>query len=241
MKNVAIISQARLTSTRLPQKILMKIKEKTLLEIHINNLKKADIPIIIATPSDNFLPISKICKETKVATFQGDEHDVLSRFYNTAKQFNIKTIIRVTSDCPFIDGKQLKNALLMYQSFNDSQLFFSNTLERSFPRGFDFEIFDMSMLEEAHKHAIQQHEREHVTPFIYEKAKIQKKIKQFINDTDYSSLRLTVDTIEDFKLVETMIKDYNADKLCCDEICQLMKKNPTLAEINKHIEQKKIV
>ena len=235
-----IISQARMSSSRLPGKILKTVKGKSLLQYHIESLKKCNIPIIIATTtnsSDNLIEV--FSKENKVHCFRGDELDVLSRYYHAAKNYDGDVIIRVTSDCPLIDGDLITEGYETYATQNDDQLFLSNTLERTFPRGFDYAIFSKKMLVEAYQFASSKYEREHVTPYFRENSSNRFKLHNILSPIDYSHLRVTIDTLEDFKLIKKIIEKYQGLSLGYKEVLKLFDTYPDLIKINKNVEQKK--
>lgn len=237
---IGIISQARMTSTRLPGKVLIKIKDKQILKYHIDRLKWSELPIFIATTinqEDN--PIVDFSNKEELKVFRGDEHNVLSRFYQCATENNLDVIVRVTSDCPLIDGQLIKDAVEVYLKENDEKLYLSNTIERTFPRGLDFEIFSYKLLDEAFRKADQDSELEHVTPYINQNKSSNVRVKSFLKATNDSHYRITLDTKDDFKLIERLIIDFNADDLTGEEIVKVLKSHPDLVLINAHIEQKK--
>ena len=107
-----IITQARLGSTRLQGKVFKKIKDKSLLEYHLDGLRSAKLPIIVATTDlgrDD--EIAKFCQRNGIQFFRGSETDVLKRFYKAAQHFNLDYIVRVTSDCPLIRGNYISEAI----------------------------------------------------------------------------------------------------------------------------------
>ena len=239
--NIGIITQARSTSSRLPGKVLIKVGDATILSHHIKRLQSSGFEIFIATTensSDD--PIAAFCTENNYPFFRGSESNVLDRYYKTAKKFNLDIIIRVTSDCPLIDGNVIKSAVAEYLLLNDDEVYLSNGIERTFPRGFDFEIFSLSLLEDAWRNATEDFEKEHVTPYLYQGKNKRIKIKQFLHNTDKSRYRLTLDTKEDYELLRILIEDYHADKKSVDEIISIMDNHPELSQINKDVEQKKL-
>lgn len=231
----AIITQARTTSTRLPAKILKKINGQTLLDYHLNRLKWSNLPIIVATTTNTCDDsIVDICKTHSINVFRGDEHNVLSRYYYAAKQFQLNIIIRVCSDCPLIDGTLIKNALDEFSNCD----YLSNTINSTFPLGFNFEIFTFNALEEAYLNATETPEKEHVTPYIYRNHSDLFKIKHFSNNVDASHYRLTVDTDDDFTLIKSLITDYQCGNKNIYDIVDVLNRNPLLENINSHIQQK---
>jgi len=216
--------------------IPIKIKGKTLLEYHIERSKWSELPLIVATTTNNSDDcVVDLCKKLNILFFRGDENDVLSRYFLAARENKLKTVIRVTSDCPLIDGNLVRKAL---QSFTDCD-YLSNSFIRTYPSGFDFEIFSFSALEKAYYNAVESSEREHVTPYIYHTHKHLFRIKPFVTDNDNSRFRITVDTEDDFKLIKEMIENFECDRLTADEIITVLQKNSYLKDINAHVTQRK--
>jgi spore coat polysaccharide biosynthesis protein SpsF len=238
---VGIISQARMTSTRLPAKVLMEVRGKALLKYHISRLKLSNFPLFIATTvnaTDD--RIVEFARREGVNFYRGSEEHVLSRYYECAKANDLNIIVRVTSDCPLIDGVLIGEAVSEYIKIADYNLYYSNALQRTFPRGFDFEIFSYSMLEEAYKQAVSSYDIEHVTPYINQNKSGKVNFKHVLNTEDRSVIRITVDTPDDFSLIKKLIEGYKADELGYKEIIAIFDKNPELKNINAHIEQKKV-
>lgn len=241
MYKYGVISQARMTSTRLPGKVLLKLLEKPLIQFHVERLKRSSLPVYIATTTnktDN--PIVDFCTQFAIPYYRGDEHNVLSRFYECALKHKLDIIIRVTADCPLIDGEIIQAAVKQYLEWNNENIYYSNCLERTFPRGFDFEIFSFNALKEAYENAREQTQLEHVTPYINQNRSGKIMLKHFLNKDDASSFRLTVDTPEDFELIKKMIEDFHCAQKSADEIVAILRSNSFLSSINQHIEQKKI-
>ena len=238
---IGIISQARMSSTRLPGKILKSVGNNSLLQIHLNRLQQSGFPIYLATTtnvSDD--RIAEFCTQQQQAFSRGDEQNVLSRFYECALQFKLEVIVRVTSDCPLIDGVLIKDAIEKYLAYNSTSLYYSNCIERTFPRGFDFEIFSFDMLKEAYEKAASDTQKEHVTPYFYQNHENKFTLKHYKAAVDNSHFRISVDTPEDFELIKILIEQYHAATKTASEICELLQQHPELVAINQHIEQKKV-
>jgi len=239
---IGAIIQTRMTSTRLPGKVLENIAGKAMVWHVINRLsfsKKID-DIILAIPTTKESNVLEdFARDHNLKCFRGSEEDVLLRFYGAAKEFGCDVIVRVTSDCPLIDPEIVDLIIEKYQKVD----YASNTLERSFPRGLDAEVFSFSVLEKAHKEAKEYYQREHVTPYIYEHPEIFKlysvKAEGKLKRPD---LRLTVDTKEDLELVREIYKHlYNPQKIfLTKEVIDLFERNPELSEINNNIKQKSL-
>lgn len=240
MKKVMIITQARMQSTRLPGKILKVAAGKSLLEWHVTRLQASGFPVAVATTvlaADE--PLVEWCKAHGVPYFRGDEADVLSRFAGAADDLGADVIVRVTSDCPLIDGEVVRRGVEAWVELENAWAYLSNTLVRTWPRGFDFEIFSRAALREAHTHALTQGQREHVTPYIWRDHPERFPAHPFTRVGDASRFRLTVDTPEDFALIQRLLEEFGAGNLDGEAIIEVMEANPELGEMNAEIEQKK--
>lgn len=242
MSRTVIIIQARLGSTRLPNKVLKDLCGRPVLWHVVNRVKQAKLvsEIIIATttlPEDD--AIEKFCQDNGIKFFRGSSENVLSRYFEAAKKYNAETVIRITSDCPVIDPVLLD--LMIEEYFKSGADYMSNSLVRTFPRGLDMEIFSFALLEKAYREASKQYELEHVTPYIYQHPEL-FKLTNYANDTDFSFHRWTLDTDEDYKLISEIYNAlYPANNLFLwKDILKLFEMRPELIEINKHIEQKKL-
>ena len=170
MRNkIAIIVQARLASSRLPKKVFLKVENKSLLEhllIRLKKCKLADQIIIATTKSKTDQKIVKFCKKKNICYFRGEEEDVLNRYYECSKAFKIKTIVRITADCPLSDPR-LIDKMIKYFKKNSFE-YVSNTTpntKSTFPDGSDVEIFTFKALSKANLVVKNKNDREHVTHF----------------------------------------------------------------------------
>lgn len=243
--NVVCIMQARIGSTRLPGKVLKKICGKTVLEHDIDRLRRVKniSKIVIATTTlekDNV--IVEEADRLKTKYYRGSEEDVLSRYYYAAKENNADIVVRVTSDCPLIDSEVTKKIIQYYLDNSEKYDYVSNTIDRTYPRGLDTEVFSFKALEKAFNEAISERDREHVTPYIWDNADL-FNLAQYKNDIDYSKLRWTLDTTEDFELINKVYTILNSKKdtnFNMNDILELYRQYPELNTINNIIEQKKI-
>lgn len=241
MRIVAII-QARMGSTRLPGKILKKVNGRPLLSYQLERLQQSNYinDLVIATTIDEKDDlIVEFCKKNNILWYRGLEDDVLARYYETAKAFKADAIVRITSDCPIIDV-QVVDKTIQYFLDNNYE-YVSNTVERTYPRGLDTEVFTFEALEKAYKDAVRERDREHVTAYFYTNPDV-FKIGSVRNEMDYSKYRWTVDTEEDFQLINNIIeKLYSGNpKFTLHDTVKLMEANPDWFYINAHIEQKKL-
>ena len=199
--NFDVIIQCRFYSTRLPGKILIPLNKKlTSLDILIKNLKriKEINRIILTVPNDDaykvFNKISKIY-DIKCYAPKCKHENVLKRFYLTSKKFNSENIIRITSDCPFINIYMIKEMVHFYKK--NKLNFLTNNKPRRVPHGFDCEIFSKDLLSEAYLKAKSSYDMEHVTPWIY-KNHFTKKNNIVLIKENFSKLRITLDLINDY-------------------------------------------
>ncbi len=238
---IGIITQARMTSTRLPGKVFKEVKNKSLLQYHIERLQATGFDIAIATTTNATDDIiCEYAERNNIKYHRGSEDNVLSRYFETASKFNFQTIVRVTSDCPLIDPHLIRNSMEKYFKLNNQNLYMANGLERTFARGFDFEIFSFQLLQEAFKKATDESDLEHVTPYIWKNRSGKVELYPVKQTEDHSGLRITVDTKDDFELIKILIEKYNADALSYNEIESILLQHPELVSINAHIEQKKV-
>lgn len=239
---IGIVSQVRMTSSRLPGKVLKNIKGKSLLEYHIERLAWSKIPVYIATTiNQQDDAIEDFCRDHQISLFRGSELDVLSRYVGLIHRFNLDVVVRVTSDCPLIDGHIIAEAVQRYKDLGaDWKLYLTNCQRRTFPRGFDFEIVSAKALLYAQEQATEDYEREHVTPYIWKTRPDFFDIQHWVRAYDTSKFRITVDEPDDFLAVQTLIEKYKADQLGAEQIIHLLESHPEIYEINKHVEQKKV-
>jgi spore coat polysaccharide biosynthesis protein SpsF (cytidylyltransferase family) len=207
-----LITQARTGSTRLPGKVLKTIEGKTLLEIHLERLKKCKRVnnILVATtthPNDEIIFDNSI--KWGFHSFRGSEQDVLDRFYQAAKPYEPDWIVRVTSDCPLIDPALIDAVIEFAQNKNAD--YCANNL-RDFPDGQDVEVFKFTVLEKAWKEATEKSDREHVTTFIRNNRNSLFSLAEYTGQGNFSEVRMTVDDAKDFELIEHLIHELGTDK-----------------------------
>ena len=158
--NFLVIIQARLGSTRYPDKVLEKLGKKTLIETIVKRLSKSKLVDKI---------IVDLLKKKKINFYTGDERNVLLRYYSLAKKFKPTHVVRVCGDCPFSDYKILDKMIQLVKTRNYDYI--SNTNPPTFPDGLDLEVFSTKSLLEARKKAKHSFDKEHVTPFIIRNTK----------------------------------------------------------------------
>jgi len=241
---IGCIVQARTTSSRLPEKVLMPLPQNSdicVLSQVIRRLKKSEkinSVIIATTVNKTDDKIEDVAKKENICCFRGSEDDVLSRYYYAAKENNVDLVVRVTSDCPCIDPVLIDNLIDLH--FDDKNDYTTIGLVRSYPHGLDTEIFSFKILEEMFNNANEKYEREHVTPYIYKTHSQKFKIKNYSYKKDCSSIRITLDTLEDYTLLCAVYDClYSEQKIfLTDDIVNLFENKKWLYNINKNVEQK---
>lgn len=239
--NVGVITQARMTSARLPGKVLLEAGGRTFLDHHLDRLLAHDLPVYVATTTnDSDDPLVDLAHDRGVSVHRGPEDDVLARYVGAVEEFSLDVVVRVTSDCPLIDGSLIASAVTSFLEARDPWLYLSNGLTRTWPRGMDFEVFSATALLDAAGAATEPAQREHVTPYLYANGSGRMTLRNIARETDKSHYRLTLDTDDDRRLLTTLIEDHDAASLDAEALIALLDAHPELAAINAHVEQKKL-
>jgi len=232
---VAII-QARMGSSRLPEKVLIDIQGKPLLEHVIDRVRKAKLinRIVIATTSNKKdKAIINFARNQGISYYVGSEDDVLDRFYQAAKEHGAGTIIRITPDDPFKDPEVIDKVVNYYLSHKGTVDYVSNTIRPTYPEGLDVEVFSFNALEKAWKEARKPSEREHVTPYIWNHPEM-FQLANVENKEDLSHLRWTLDNEADLRFTqEVYARLYNGQVFLMKDILALLSAEPELAHINQ--------
>lgn len=236
--------QARMGSTRLPGKVLKKILGKPLLEFLVERLLDSheidDIVVLTSCKTEDDFIVA-FCQEKNIHYFRGSEEDVLDRYYQAALQRKVDGIVRITADCPLIDPEVIDQLIHAFRNEYPQVDYLSNTLERTFPRGLDAEVFSVKALEYAFKHARYSEEREHVTLYLYRHPEL-FHLKNIAHIPSLGEYRWTVDTLEDFALVRLILEELYPiqPKFRLKDVLSLLSKYPEWNKLNAHIEQKKL-
>jgi len=237
---ITVIIQARTGSTRLPGKVLKEIGGRTLLEILVERVKHAtlvDKIIVATTDKTEDDKIVGLVEKLGLDCFRGSENDVLDRYYQAARKFKADTVIRITGDCPLMDPKVIDQVVGFYKENSDKFDYVSNIRPPTFPDGMDVEVFPFTVLEKAWKNAELPSEREHVTAYIANHPEI-FRIGNVVYKYNASSVRLTVDSEEDFKLIERILKGFDYENnFSLEDILDFRKKYPDIFLINARYER----
>jgi spore coat polysaccharide biosynthesis protein SpsF len=232
-----VIIQARMSSTRFPGKVLIKLQQKPLLQWMIERVEQCSLvdKVVIATSTcvdDD--PISEWCAVNNRTCYRGDLENVLSRFYHAATHFNAQTIIRLTADCPIIDPKVIDEHIYFYQKHNYDYV--SNGPVMTYPDGMGVEVFSYQALKKTYQEATLFSEKEHVTAYIYKHPEV-FTLFNMLYKKDYSGIRITIDYPEDFTLVKNIADALQPTmtSFSLEDIINYIEKNPDILNLNnKH-------
>jgi spore coat polysaccharide biosynthesis protein SpsF len=242
---VVVIIQGRMSSSRLPGKVLKEIGGRPMLSWVVERARRAKLvdAVAVATttdPSDDAL--AEYCQAQGYACLRGSLFDVLDRYYQAARTLQADVVVRLTADCPLIDPDVVD--LTVNEFFKAGADFAANRLpppwHRTFPIGLDTEVCSFAALERAWKEASEKFEREHVMPYLYDQED-RFKVKVVDHDPDYGHLRWTVDTAQDLEMVRKLTAFFNGrDDFSWLEALQVFQQHPELAEINAEVRHKTV-
>lgn len=235
MNGVVAIVQARLGSSRFPRKVLARLGDDTVIDVLVKRLRASKLldGIVIAIPDSNQdNELAEFCAERGYQFFRGDEHDVLKRYVEAARNFKASCIVRITADCPLIDPSVVDATLNCYADRRVD--YCSNCHPPKFPDGLDVEVFGIDALIQANLLAVTKSEREHVTPVLQHNPIF--KTAYLTEVADYSSLRWTIDEPEDLNVVERIFWAFYPNTLFCwREAVSLCLQHPEFFQTNSHI------
>ena len=235
-----IIVQARMTSTRLPGKVLLPLAGEPMLTRLVERLRRvqrADGIVIATTTNATDDPIAALCSQLGMPCHRGSEHDVLSRYADAARLHGADTVVRITSDCPLIDPSLIDQVIAVHEE-GDSD-YVSNMLPPTWPYGMAVEVFSAAALAQAHAEATQAAEREHVTPFLYWHPE-RYRLRNVASPVDLSQHSWSVDTPEDYALVGRLFDHLmpTHPHFTQADVLALLDQHPDWIALNQHIQQK---
>ncbi|MCX7744963.1 MAG: glycosyltransferase family protein [Flavobacteriales bacterium] len=238
-QHLVTVIQARTGSTRLPGKVLMPLAGEPLLVRMVERVKRAKLAgtVVVATTTEKEDdPIEVICKEKGWHIYRGHESDLLDRHYQAAKMFKADAVAKIPSDCPLIDPSVIDKVLSVYFENHPKVDFVSNLHPPTYPDGNDVEVMRFSVLETAWKEASLPMEREHTTPFIWERPERFKLMNvSWETGLNYSMThRWTIDYPEDYAFINRVYDElYKANPhFGLNDILNLLESKPEIFEIN---------
>ena len=238
-EKIVIVVQARMTSSRLPGKVMMPILGESLLYRMMERLQmiKHQSQFVVAIPEEEKGGIiEQECIRMDIPCYCGSRDNLLDRHYQVAKLYNAGIVLKIPSDCPLIDPRIIDQVLDFYFEYRDEYDYVSNLHPATFPDGNDVEIMTMACIEKVWKEATRKLELEHTTPYIWENQD-KFRIGNVVWDTgkDYSmSHRFTIDYAADYEFIKTVFEELYPKKpdFSCDDILNLLEKKPGIYQIN---------
>lgn len=237
-KKIVASIEARMTSSRLPGKVLMQaINGMSMLEFMVQRVKKSQLidQIIVATTiNDTDDPIFNICQKLSINCYRGSEDDVLLRVLNAHKSVNSQIIVELTGDCPLIDPKIIDQVIEIY--LNNNFDYVSNSHIRSFPDGVDVQVFSFDILKEISTKTKEPYDRENVSSYIYRSGEYSLKAIIANKELFWPELRITLDDRGDYYLIKKLIEYFYPNKkfeFSLKDIVNYLKENKQLLELNK--------
>ena len=237
------IVQARMSSSRLPGKVLRDIAGQAMLARVVQRARRASLvsQVVVATtidPSDD--PVFAFCRQQGYPVYRGNLSDVLDRYYQAAREFGAEIVVRLTADCPVIDPEEIDHVVSVF--LEEGVDFAANRLpppwKRTYPIGLDTEVCSFAGLERAWHEARLTYEREHVMPYFYDEPG-RFRIRMLDYPQDYGHLRWTVDTAEDLEVINRVYRHFhNRNDFSWLEVLDLFERQPDLMDINAGIHHK---
>ncbi|HLA29185.1 MAG TPA: glycosyltransferase family protein [Syntrophales bacterium] len=234
-RTVAII-QARMSSSRLPGKVMAEISGKPMLYHLVKRAERAKLIDLVTVATSDIRSddiIEDFCKNNDIRCFRGNLDDVLDRYYQAAKYFGAQIIIRLTADCPLLDPDIIDNVVRKFSEGNFDYV--TNVMEYTYPDGLDTEVFTFEALERACQKARLKSEREHVTPYLRNHPEL-FRLANVSHRKNISHLRWTVDEPRDLDFVRSVYDQLEGSYFGMQEILDLLKLHPELSSKNAGIE-----
>ena len=231
------IIQARMGSTRLPGKVLRPLGGRTVLDRVARAARESGVldDLVVATTveaADD--AVEAECERIGVHCYRGPVDDVLTRFLGVLDAHAADTVLRFTADCPLLDPRLVERAARVFEAAGVDYL--TTSITRTLPRGLDVEVVRASVLKDIDKLAFEHH-RTHVTSYVYSHPADFDVIGLTVQP-DLSFLRLTLDTEEDWRLIEAIVDHFGDEPITAAAVAEFLGHRPELAELNAHILQK---
>jgi len=241
MKVVATI-EARMMSTRLPGKVLLKAAGKPMIEHLINRLRSVpsiDEIVLATTTNSADSVLQDFAKKAGVSCYRGSENDVMARVIGAAESIQADVVVEITGDCPIIDPQIVEQTIRMF-SANQAD-YVSNCHIRSYPDGMDVQVFRLDTLKRSIAMTDDMIEHEHVTLHIRNHPELFSQLHLLASpETHWPELGLTLDEPSDYELIRKIIEYFDATNplFGCREVIQLLIQNPSWLEINQAVVRK---
>ena len=239
MSRVGAIIEARMSSSRLPGKVLMKINKRPVIDLLIERIKfvnEIDKIIVATTTSKKDDILEEYCNANNIICYRGSEENVMQRVLEAAKKNSIETIVEITGDCPLIDPQIISQILNCY--LNNDYDYVGNSNIRSYPDGMDVQVFSRKVLEDSYENTTNKLDQEHVTLHIRRNNKYSKFNIVAPSNHHFPDIGLTLDEEDDFNLIKNIFESFKDNKFNLSNILDLLDTNPILKKINQNVERK---
>jgi spore coat polysaccharide biosynthesis protein SpsF len=231
---ITAVLQARMSSSRLPGKVLMPIVGKPMLGLQLERIRRARRVnrLIVATsnePAD--ASVVELCNSFSIPSYCGSLNDVLDRCHSAVASSPPEYVVRLTGDCPLADWSLIDRAIAF--CIEGKFDYASNTLRPTWPDGLDVEVMRFDALDKAWREAKLPSEREHVTPYMYRRPD-RFRLGSLEQEPDLSGLRWTVDEPEDFEFVSQVYEALYPSNpaFTTGDILKLLRSKPALRSVN---------
>ena len=241
MRIIATI-EARMTSTRLPGKVMMPVLDKPMLHYLVDRLKKVpsiDDIVLATTINDTDDILVDFAKDENIKWFRGSEDDVMLRVIQAASSVNADIVVEITGDCPIIDPMIVEQSILMFKANNVDYV--SNVIIRSFPDGMDSQVFSLDSLKKSFLMTNNPLDHEHVTLHIRNNPDFFSRINIVAPpELEWPELGLTLDEKDDYNLLKIIIEHFNPKNplFGCIDVVNFLRNRPDLVKINDYVQRK---
>lgn len=241
-QNIVTVIQARMSSTRLPGKVMKSVINRPLLSLMLERVQRARLAgtIVVATTQNRDDDIiAELCRNDNINCFRGHSTDLLERHFKAALMYDADVILKIPSDCPLIDPDIIDRIIELFIKNQNRYDYLSNLHPATYPDGNDVEVFSFRTLYRAYKEADKDFEREHTTPYMWN---ADKKFKtgnvEWETGLNYSlSHRFVLDYTEDLEFIRRIYEELYSSNPCfgLDDILRLLDNKPGLKTINRHL------
>lgn len=237
---IVVIVQARMSSRRLPGKVMLPLAGVPMLQRQLERLSRSRMitqRVVATTCNQEDDVIEALCRQMGVEIFRGSEDDVLDRYYRAAESVKADIVVRVTADCPMVDPALLDQ--VVQQFLQHAVAYASNVGEQpSYPNGFEVEVCAFDALATAWRDAQWRSEREHVTPYLIKHPELFPRVTQS-SPINYASMRVTVDYAEDYAVVNDVFTALFVDNpdFSVGDVVSYIEKHPDVLAPNQHIQR----
>ena len=246
MKKIVATIEARMTSSRLPGKVLLEAAGIPMMEHLVRRLKAVkslDQIVLATTINREDLPLIKLAKELNINYFCGSEEDVMQRVIGAGDSVNADLIVEITGDCPIIDPGIVEQTIQMFKVHNADYV--SNAIIDSYPDGMCTQVFRLDTLKRSEKMTNDPLDREHVTLHIRKNPKLFNHVHLVAPpEIHWPGLGLTLDELSDYKLIKKVIEYFVNNKnplFSCADVVSLFRQYPEYLEINKDVVRKRYI